>query len=90
MYVFYIMIPLQYFEVSSAGESCGTIMSKPIAAKTVENGYLWWPLGVKWPPPKTMVKANLIRVSTHVNVMTGLVSWGVEILRHRMEPNIHT
>ena len=58
--------------MSSAGESCGTVTSKPISPEAVEKGYLWWPLGISWPQSKA--KANLTTVTTKVDVMSGLVS----------------
>ncbi len=38
---------------------CYTIQSDPIAASVIEEKYLWWPAGVKWPPsPPTLVEAS--------------------------------
>ena len=38
---------------------CYTIQSDPIAASAIEEKYLWWPVGVKWPlSPPTLVEAS--------------------------------
>jgi hypothetical protein len=40
---------------------CYTVQSDPIAASVIEDKYLWWPVGVKWPPsPPTLVEASTV------------------------------
>ena len=40
---------------------CYTIQSDPIAASVIEDKYLWWPVGVKWPSsPPTLVEASTV------------------------------
>ncbi len=51
--------------ITSDISECYTIHSDPIAASVIEEKYLWWPVGVKWPPsPPTLVEA-----STNVTVL---------------------
>lgn len=50
---------------------CYVIQSDPIAASVIEENYLWWPVGVKWPSsPPTLVEANT-GVSITENVSIG-------------------
>lgn len=52
--------------------------SKAISPEVVEKGYLWWPLGIRWPQSKE--QADLVEVTARVEVMSEQVSAGRLIL----------
>lgn len=63
---------LQEFYVSAEGETCASVVSKPISPEVIEPDHLWWPLGVRWPPTKG--RANLTEITSKVDIMMGTVS----------------
>lgn len=54
--------------MSSKGETCDTVIGMRKSEEVIENGHLWWPLGVRWPQSKG--KANLTEIVTDVTVST--------------------
>ena len=51
--------------ITSDFSECYTIQSDPIAASVIEDKYLWWPVGVKWPPSPPA----LVETSTNVTIL---------------------
>ena len=58
--------------VISRGDTCGTAFSEPLSSSVIEDGYLWWPLGVRWSLTKEVPK--MTEVTAKVTVSMGAVS----------------
>ena len=78
MYVVHQDISVAVF--TSDFSECYTIQSDPIAASVIEDKYLWWPVGVTWPPsPPALVEAS--------TVVTVLKEVGAEVYSNKRKNN---